>query len=200
MTLRPTYSASDLGAVSLAAVVVTAWATAAGDSFSLRSLFVCEAAFLSFYLVGSLFAAWTALGGRRPLRSAAALADGLRRRQYGSARPGLAVAARHPRQLRCRACRRGRAVPRGETGPATARRFGRSSGQSPCRWPRPRCGAETRSTRSRSKRTSSASSPGSTASITRFTFESSARRTGRPPSRTSGWRACLRAFTTMART
>ena len=61
MTLRPTYSASDLGAVSLAAVVVTAWATAAGDSFSLRSLFVCEAAFLSFYLVGSLFAAWTAL-------------------------------------------------------------------------------------------------------------------------------------------
>ena len=38
-------------------------------------------------------------GGGRPLRSAAALADGVRRRQYGAARPGLAVSARHHCQL-----------------------------------------------------------------------------------------------------
>ena len=61
MTLRPTYSVSDLGAVSLATAAVTAWAAAAGDSSSLGSLVVCEAAFLAFYVVGSLFAAWTAL-------------------------------------------------------------------------------------------------------------------------------------------
>jgi hypothetical protein len=52
------YSTSDLAVVSLTAAVVTGWAAAAGSSFSLRSLIVCEAAFLAFYAVGSLFSAW----------------------------------------------------------------------------------------------------------------------------------------------
>ena len=56
------YSASDLAVISLAAAVVTVWAGAAGGgSFSLRALVVCEAAFLAFYAVGSLFAAWGGL-------------------------------------------------------------------------------------------------------------------------------------------
>src|SRR4051812_46271078 len=33
----------------------------AGGSFSVRALVVCEGAFLAFYLVGSLFAAWAPL-------------------------------------------------------------------------------------------------------------------------------------------
>jgi len=41
--------------------VVAAWAAVAGESFSLRALLACEAAFLAFYLVGSLFAAWQPL-------------------------------------------------------------------------------------------------------------------------------------------
>jgi hypothetical protein len=56
--LTLTYSASDLAVASLTAVVVTVWAAVAGNPLSLRALLVCEAAFLAFYLVGSLFAAW----------------------------------------------------------------------------------------------------------------------------------------------
>jgi hypothetical protein len=51
------YSLSDLVAASLTAAVVAVWAAVAGGSFSVRALVVCEAAFLAFYLVGSLFAA-----------------------------------------------------------------------------------------------------------------------------------------------
>ena len=56
--LSLTYRTSDLAVASLTAAVVTGWAAAAGDSLSLRALIVCQAAFLAFYLVGSLFAAW----------------------------------------------------------------------------------------------------------------------------------------------
>jgi hypothetical protein len=59
--MAPTYSVSDLVAVSLTAAVVAVWAEAAGGSFSLLALVACEAAFLAFYLVGSLFAGWRAL-------------------------------------------------------------------------------------------------------------------------------------------
>jgi hypothetical protein len=55
------YSASDLVVASLAAVVVTVWGAVAGNPLSLRALLVCEAAFLAFYLVGSLFAGWARL-------------------------------------------------------------------------------------------------------------------------------------------
>ncbi len=58
---RPTYSTSDLIVASLAAAVVAAWAAAAGGAFSIRALAVCEAAFLAFYTVGSLLAAWGSL-------------------------------------------------------------------------------------------------------------------------------------------
>jgi len=53
-----TYSVSDVAVASLTAAVVTVWAATAGGSFSFRALIVCEAAFLAFYAVGSLFAAW----------------------------------------------------------------------------------------------------------------------------------------------
>jgi hypothetical protein len=56
-----TYSLRDLAVASLAAGVVGVWAMLAGGSFSARALVVCEAAFLAFYLVGSLFAAWAPL-------------------------------------------------------------------------------------------------------------------------------------------
>ena len=56
MTLA--YSLSDLAGVALTGAVVAAWAAVAEGSFSVRVLAVCEAAFLAFYLVGSLFAAW----------------------------------------------------------------------------------------------------------------------------------------------
>jgi hypothetical protein len=59
--MKPTYSMSDLVAVSLTAAVVGVWAEAAGGSFSLLALIASEAAFLAFYLVGSLFASWRAL-------------------------------------------------------------------------------------------------------------------------------------------
>jgi hypothetical protein len=59
--MAPTYSVSDLVAVSLTAAVVAVWAEAAGGSFSLLALVACEAAFLAFYLVGSLFAGWRPL-------------------------------------------------------------------------------------------------------------------------------------------
>jgi len=53
-----TYSGSDLATAALAAAVVAGWAAVAGGSFSLLALAACEVAFLAFYLVGSLFAAW----------------------------------------------------------------------------------------------------------------------------------------------
>jgi hypothetical protein len=56
--LTLTYRASDLAVTSLLAVVVIGWGTAAGNPLSLRALLVCEAAFLAFYAVGSLFAGW----------------------------------------------------------------------------------------------------------------------------------------------
>jgi hypothetical protein len=59
--LETTYSVSDLVAVSLTAAVVAVWVEAAGGSFSLLALVACEAVFLAFYLVGSLFAAWRPL-------------------------------------------------------------------------------------------------------------------------------------------
>jgi hypothetical protein len=59
--LAPTYSVSDLVAVSLIAAVVAVWVEAAGGAFSLLALVACEAAFLAFYLVGSLFAGWRSL-------------------------------------------------------------------------------------------------------------------------------------------
>jgi len=59
--LTPTYSVSDLVAVSLTAAVIAIWAEAAGGSFSLLALLACEAVFLAFYLVGSLLAGWRTL-------------------------------------------------------------------------------------------------------------------------------------------
>lgn len=55
------YSKTDLVAVSLVAAVVSAWASVAGQSFSLLTFVACEVLFLAFYLVGSLFAACTSL-------------------------------------------------------------------------------------------------------------------------------------------
>ena len=110
--------------------MVTAWATAAGDSFSLRALFVCEAAFLSFYLVGSLFAAWTAL-------AAGALFDLPLRLLMGYAAVNtalLALAWLSPLGILANfgaVLAVAVALFLGETGPATARRFGRSSGSRP---------------------------------------------------------------------
>jgi len=59
--LAPTYSLADLAAVVLTSLVVTGWAVAAAGAFSVRGLLSCQAAFLSFYVVGSLLAAWAPL-------------------------------------------------------------------------------------------------------------------------------------------
>jgi hypothetical protein len=59
--IAPTYSVSDLVAISLTAAVVAVWAAVAGGSFSFLALVACEAVFLAFYLVGSLFAGWQPL-------------------------------------------------------------------------------------------------------------------------------------------
>ncbi len=56
-----TYSKQDLAVVSLLAAVVAVWAAVAAGAFSFRVLLASEAAFLAFYLVGSLFAAWKPL-------------------------------------------------------------------------------------------------------------------------------------------
>jgi hypothetical protein len=53
-----TCSGSDLAVAALAAAVVAVWAAVAGGAFSPLTLAACEVAFLAFYLVGSLFAAW----------------------------------------------------------------------------------------------------------------------------------------------
>lgn len=57
-----TYSASDLAATALAAATVAVWAAAAGGGLSFLAFAACQAAFFSFYLVGSLFSAWGSLG------------------------------------------------------------------------------------------------------------------------------------------
>ena len=59
--MAPTYSVSDLVAVSLVAAVVAVWVEAAGGSFSLLALLASAAACLAFYLVGSLLAGWRKL-------------------------------------------------------------------------------------------------------------------------------------------
>jgi len=59
--LTLTYSLSDLATVSLTAAVVAGWTAAAAGGFSVRALISCQATFLSFYVVGSLFAAWAPL-------------------------------------------------------------------------------------------------------------------------------------------
>ncbi len=56
-----TYGGLDLAVAALAAAVVAGWAAVAGGAFSPLALGACELAFLAFYLVGSLFAAWGAL-------------------------------------------------------------------------------------------------------------------------------------------
>ena len=53
-----TFSGWDLAGTALAAAVVAVWAAVAGGAFSLLALAACEVAFLAFYLMGSLFAAW----------------------------------------------------------------------------------------------------------------------------------------------
>lgn len=60
-SLNVTYSKVDLAAVVLLAAVVTAWLSSASGGFSVRALLACEAAFLSFYLVGSLVASFRSL-------------------------------------------------------------------------------------------------------------------------------------------
>lgn len=59
--LTVTYSKSDLLAVSLVAASVAVWSASAAGSASFALLFACEAAFFSFYLVGSLLAACSRL-------------------------------------------------------------------------------------------------------------------------------------------
>ena len=58
LNLTLTSSVSDVAGAAMAGAVVAVWAAVAGGAFSVRALVACEAAFLSFYLVGSLFAAW----------------------------------------------------------------------------------------------------------------------------------------------
>ena len=59
--LSVTYGVAELLAVSLIAGFTAGWAGVAGGGFSLRVFVACEALFLSFYLVGSLLAAWKRL-------------------------------------------------------------------------------------------------------------------------------------------
>lgn len=59
--LSPTYSGTDLAAVSLLAAVVAVWIEAAAGAFSFRAFAACEAVFLVCYLVGSLLAGWRSL-------------------------------------------------------------------------------------------------------------------------------------------
>ena len=146
MTL--TYSLSDLAVASLAAAVVAAWAAVAGGAFSVRALVACEAAFLAFYLVGSLFAAWDALAAGalfdlplRLLMGYAAVNTALLVLAWLSPL-GIVANFVHPVRRRGRAVRRraDRSGKRGERIPSV-------SWSSACRWPPPRSGARTRSTR-----------------------------------------------------
>jgi hypothetical protein len=60
-SMTVTYGRLDLIAVSLVAALVSVWAAIAAQTFSFRALVACEALFFSFYLVGSLLAAWKPL-------------------------------------------------------------------------------------------------------------------------------------------
>jgi len=59
--MRVTFRVSDLIAVAAIAAVVACWSAVAAGAFSALALLACEAAFFGFYLVGSLFAGWSAL-------------------------------------------------------------------------------------------------------------------------------------------
>jgi hypothetical protein len=185
-----TYSLSDLAGAALVGAVVAVWATVAGESFSVRALVACEAAFLAFYLVGSLFAAWAPL-------AVGALFDLPLRLLMGYAAVNtalLGLAWLSPLGI---------VANFGVVLLVAAALFaaGRSAcSPSACRWRRPPSGARTRSTQRPSKGTSSPSSRGSTAFTTRSTCESSALREGRRPSRTSGWPAYRLASITMGLT
>ena len=56
--LATTFRGADLVVVAICATVVAAWAALAAGSVSLTAWLVCEAAFMAFYLAGSLAAAW----------------------------------------------------------------------------------------------------------------------------------------------
>lgn len=56
--MNPTTSVRDLVAVSVVAAAVTLWAALAAGAFSPLAFLAIEAVFLSFYLAGSLVAAW----------------------------------------------------------------------------------------------------------------------------------------------
>ncbi|HVY41178.1 MAG TPA: hypothetical protein VHM31_24745 [Polyangia bacterium] len=58
LNFTPTYSAADLAGAALAGAAVAVWGAVAAGTFSVRALVASEAAFLSFYLVGSSFAGW----------------------------------------------------------------------------------------------------------------------------------------------
>jgi hypothetical protein len=60
-SLTVTYGKADLVAVALIAAVVAAWLASAGTAFSVRALVACEAAFLAFYVTGSLLASCRSL-------------------------------------------------------------------------------------------------------------------------------------------
>lgn len=62
--LAITYSHADLAATSLIAAVVAAWVSIAAGAFSLWLLVACEAAFLAFYVTGSLVASVRAVAAR----------------------------------------------------------------------------------------------------------------------------------------
>ena len=56
--LATTFRVADLVVVAICATVVAAWAALAAGSVSLTAWLACEAAFVAFYLAGSLAAAW----------------------------------------------------------------------------------------------------------------------------------------------
>jgi hypothetical protein len=59
--LTVTYSKADVAVVAALAALITVWAAIAGGDFSFRALLACEVMFFSFYITGSLFAAWRSL-------------------------------------------------------------------------------------------------------------------------------------------
>ena len=59
--LTVTYSTQDLLIVALIATCAAVWIAVAGGAFSLLALLACHIVFFAFYLVGSLFAAWSSL-------------------------------------------------------------------------------------------------------------------------------------------
>lgn len=62
--LAITYSHADLAATSLIAAVVAAWVSVAAGAFSFWLFAACEAAFLAFYVTGSLVASVRAVAAR----------------------------------------------------------------------------------------------------------------------------------------